>query len=63
MRDKDGDEYVMVTSAPGPDGRGNWMFLGAYGTGKYVGAKWSGWGKTVRREGDVTIDVWGGTCK
>jgi hypothetical protein len=61
MKDKDGDEYTFVSTDPGADGRGAWKFVS--GAGKYVNAKWFDWWKVARAEGDVSVTVWGGTCK
>lgn len=60
-KDKDQEEWTVVTEYVAGDPHWTWRALG--GTGKWKDMNRSGWIKRVRSEGDVVIYAWGGNCK
>jgi hypothetical protein len=64
--DKDGDTYAYEFSRA-PTARDVFKVRGVFkvigGTGKYAGNTDSGWYETARRDGNVIVSNWEGTCR
>ena len=60
-RDKDADTYSLEWSLAAGADKGTWKSID--GTGKFAGKIDSGWWQSVRTDGKMFVNKWGGTCK